>query len=186
MTMRRTLGQSLALPLVLPLLLTGLGTLSACGSDVGAASDRSGSSESAPAEPSEPGAPSSGSSSNPAAGRVDFEEVALVSETAAGGRVTKEPVRLDDAAAVRALTGRLRSEGLGRKVARAVRGADVPADQALLGAVVSVGCDVPPGVRVEDTGAGPAITALPVESPLQECFAPVTTVAVVSVPADAL
>jgi hypothetical protein len=167
--MRRTLGQSLALAAFWAAAVTG------CGSDAGTASD-----------PATDPASSSTRSSSSSAGGLDFDEVALVSQTAAGGRVSPEPVPLDGAAAVSAFTDRFRSPGLGRRVARAVRRADLPPGRALLGAVVAVGCDVPPGVRVEDSGAGPEITALPVESPKQECFAPVTTVAVVSVPADTL
>ena len=165
--MRRALGQSLALALAASCAVAVTG----CGSDAGTATD--------PASPST-------ASSSPTAGGPDFDEVALVSQTAAGGRVSPRPVPLDGAAAVSAFTDQFRSPGLGRQVAKAVRRADVPPGRALLGAVVAVGCDVPPGVRVEDSGAGPEITALPVGSPKQECFAPVTTVAVVSVPADTL
>ena len=56
----------------------------------------------------------------------------------------------------------------------------------LLGSVVSVGCDVPPGVDVHRTGGGLAITAQKVAAPTKECFAPVTTVALVLVDAAAL
>ena len=70
-------------------------------------------------------------------------------------------------------------------MAGAVRRASPPDGRVLLGAVVAVGCDVPPGVRVEGAGSDLRILAKPVPSPLQECLAPVTTVAVVSVPADA-
>ncbi len=45
--------------------------------------------------------------------------------------------------------------------------------------VVSVGCDVPPGATVQDG----VIVPEKVASPLKECFAPVTTVALASVPA---
>jgi hypothetical protein len=168
--MRRTLGQALALAAF-------CAAATGCGSDPGTATDPASGSPSATS-------PSTGPSSSPGGG-LDFEEVALVSQTAAGGRVSRKPVRLDGPAAVGAFTDQFRSPGLGRQVEKAVRRADVPPDRALLGAVVAVGCDVPPGVQVEDSGAGPEITALPVESPTQECFAPVTTVAEVSVPADA-
>jgi hypothetical protein len=60
----------------------------------------------------------------------------------------------------------------------------VPSGQTLLGAVVAIGCDVPPGVTVQHADGGLAITALKVEKPREECFAPVTTVALVAVDAD--
>ncbi len=128
-------------------------------------------------------APPTGPAPAPA---IDFTEIALVSATAAGGRVSATPARVDDPAAVAAFGDRFRGTVLGRRVRAVVRRADVGADRVLLAAVVAIGCDVPPGVRVDRSSAGPRITALPVESPLPECFAPVTTVAVVSVPADAL
>jgi hypothetical protein len=156
MTMRRTLGPAPALTLLALALLGGCGSRSA-------GPDRA-------ADPTQaPGA----------------RQVALVSQTAAGGRVSARPVRLGAPASVDRFTAQFRGDALAAKVAAAVRRADVPASRVLLGAVVAVGCDVPPGVRVEGSGADLGITALPVRSPKQECFAPVTTVAVVSVPADA-
>jgi len=165
MTMRRPQAQSLVLAAL-------AATLVGCGSGADTASDGGS------------GRPSDRSSAS--SGVLDFDQVALVSQTAAGGRVSAEPVRLDRPRAVHRFTGQFRGDALAVKVAAEVRRADVPDDRTLLGAVVAVGCDVPPGVRVEDSAAGPQVTALPVEAPQQECFAPVTTVALVSVPASAL
>jgi hypothetical protein len=51
------------------------------------------------------------------------------------------------------------------------------------GAVVAVGCDRPPGAVVSLDAKGQVqITAEEVASPLQECLAAVTTVAVATVP----
>jgi hypothetical protein len=51
------------------------------------------------------------------------------------------------------------------------------------GAVVAVGCDRPPGAVVSlDANGDVQITPEEVASPLQECLAPVTTVALASVP----
>jgi hypothetical protein len=130
-----------------------------------------------------------GSGTDPSGGRAsdqpDVVVVALVSQTAGGGQVSAKPVRLDRPAAVTRFTGQFRGHALRTKVAGAVRRASPPDGRVLLGAVVAIGCDAPPGVRVEGTGSDLRILAKPVPSPLQECLAPVTTVAVVSVPADA-
>ena len=169
--MRRTLGQSLALAVLGGACLTG------CGSGAGTASDDA----HAPASRS-----ASASASASARSQPDVTRVALVSQTAAGGRVGGQPVRLDTPAAVHRFTAPFRGGTLAGKVAAAVRRADVPPGRVLLGAVVAVGCDIPPGVRVVGSGPGLRLVATPVRQPKQECFAPVTTVAVVSVPAGAV
>ena len=78
------------------------------------------------------------------------------------------------------------NEALGDQLTTAIRKADVPEDQQLAAAVVSIGCDVPPGVTVQELESGLAIVPLKVKSPLQECLAPVTTVALVAVDESAL
>ena len=51
-----------------------------------------------------------------------------------------------------------------------------------MGAVVAIGCDVPPGRLGREQGPdGWVVTPHKVPSPLQECFAPVTSVAIVAV-----
>jgi hypothetical protein len=67
-----------------------------------------------------------------------------------------------------------------------MRKADLPRDQKLAAAVVSIGCDVPPGVTVQKLEDGVAIVPREVPSPLPECLAPVTTVALVGVDESAL
>jgi len=168
--MRRTLGQSLALAVL------GAACLTGCGSGAGTASDHA----DAPASGSAAASASDSASSQP-----DVTRVALVSQTAAGGRVGEQPVRLDSPAAVHRFTAPFRGGTLAGKVAAAVRRAEVPSGRVLLGAVVAVGCDIPPGVRLVGSGPGLRLVATPVRQPKQECFAPVTTVAVVSVPAGA-
>ena len=68
------------------------------------------------------------------------------------------------------------------RVAAAVRQA-AASGHIVYGAVVAVGCDRPPGADVSlDADGRVQITAQEVPSPLQECLAPVTTVAIASVP----
>lgn len=145
--------------------------LSACGSDgggVGHGEDLAGS--------------STGTGTSP--GSVDFTEVALVDQTAAGGSVSERATVLDDAAALRTFSEQFRPSGMADRLHAAFEKADVPSGRTLIGAVVAVGCDVPPGVTVQHADGGLSITALKVKEPHQECFAAVTTVALVTVDSD--
>jgi hypothetical protein len=147
-----------------------------------------------PASPTASGTPPSGSpAASPAAspsqsssdstsdGAGDFTEVALLRLTGGGGRVGHRATVLDDPAAVDRFAAQFRSEALGNQLAAAIREADVPEGRTLAAAVVSIGCDVPPGVTVEKLEDGLAILPLKVPSPLPECLAAVTTVALVAV-----
>lgn len=112
-----------------------------------------------------------------------YQTVAIVSQTAAGGKVDGNAVRLDDSAARAAFLAQFRQASMTEKVDRAVASATVPSGYVLVAAVVAVGCDVPPGVDVTLSPDGYVLTAQQVDKPLQECLAPVTSVAIVAVPA---
>jgi hypothetical protein len=72
-----------------------------------------------------------------------------------------------------------------KRVRGALRGALEHTGPNLVGAIVASGCDVPPGVAVTSDGrGGVTIVAEEVASPLPECLIPVTTVALVNLPAD--
>ena len=182
--MRRTLGALL--------LTAALATpaLAGCADDGGdtraedaASSTASGSPSSA--SPSDvPSSPTSGAAST--RGAVDFTEVALLSETAAGGEVEHRATVLDDATAVSQFAAQFENGALSDQLTTAARGADVAKGQELAAAVVSIGCDVPPGVTVQKVEGGVAILPLKVKSPLKECLAAVTTVALVAVDESAL
>jgi hypothetical protein len=170
MVMRRTLG-SLSLATVL-----AAGVLTAgCGDERGATADDSAS----PISPTASGTPSA--TGQPQDETVDFKQVALVSMTGGGGRASTRAVLLEDEADVGRFASQFRAAALGNQLREAVRNAGLPDDGRLYGAVVSIGCDVPPGVTVTSTASGIAIEPKPVASPLQECLAPVTTVALVTV-----
>ena len=169
--MKRPLGPLLLAALMLcALLLSGCGASDS--SDV--ATDTSSPTTSPTTSPSMSPSPTKGGT--PADGQV----VALVSQTAAGGTVDTNAVRLDDQSALAAFIAQFR-RGLDRKVTEAVDSATVPSGQVLIGAVVSIGCDVPPGVTVTVDPDGYVLVPQPVPSPLKECFAPVTTVAIATV-----
>jgi hypothetical protein len=113
----------------------------------------------------------------------DPQTVAIVSETGAGGKVDPRAVPVQDETARARFTAQFTHGGLDAKIAQAVAGATVPEGYTVMAAVVSVGCDVPPGVTVTQSQDGWEVQPEAVPSPLQECFAPVTSVAVVAVPA---
>jgi hypothetical protein len=174
MVMRRTLG-----PLLLTALLTTALT-AGCGSDDSTVSDQGSPSPS----PGSSGSGSIGSGGLAGNGAVEFDQVALVSQSGAGGRVGERATVLDDSAAVTAFTRQFRTDAVANRIESEIRKADVPDDQTVLGAVVSVGCDVPPGVAVQRVSGGIVITPMKVKSPLQECLVAVTTVALVAVDSD--
>ena len=127
---------------------------------------------------SDPGGGGSAASptSQPDSGYVVSDQ--LVSQTAGNGTVAKVATPLPDQAAVDAFTHGL-ADPLAAKVVQAVEQTQVASGQRLYGQVVAVGCDVPPAVTVERDPV--AAHAEPVASPRPECFAPVTTVALVVV-----
>jgi hypothetical protein len=163
--MKRLLGPCLA---VLVLLLGGCGDGT---SDVASDPSSGGS-----------GGTTSSTPTDKSSGSTDAQTIAILSQTGAGGRVDVRAVRLDDPTAREQFVSQFNRPGLGARVEKAVASATVPSGYALLGAVVSLGCDVPPGVNVTVSPGGYLLEAQPVPSPLKECFAPVTTVAIVAVP----
>ena len=105
--------------------------------------------------------------------------VRLVSQTGGGGRVANEATRVSDDAEVDRYV-----VGFERALADQLRAAIAASSRAggtLYAQVVALGCDVPPGASVE-AGKDVVIRPDPVASPRRECFAPVTTVALVLVP----
>ena len=134
--------------------------------------------------PNEP-APSSVSRSDQEGG-LDHTVVDIVSATAAGGDVDNLATVLDADSAVADFTEQFEGHTLATQVGNAANRADTPPGQVLVGAVISIGCDVPPGVTVTSTDSGVVITPKKVLKPLKECFAAVTTVALVNVDADAV
>ena len=128
-----------------------------------------------------PSATDSSSPSSPGSGPVDATTIAVLSQTAAGGMVSPMAVRLDTTGQIRAFTAPLMQRGLGPRVMKALAKAQVPPGSHVYGAIVSIGCDVPPGVDVVRSGDGVRIVAQEVESPKPECLAPVTTVGLVAV-----
>jgi hypothetical protein len=106
----------------------------------------------------------------------------LISMTGGGGRMSQRASELDTPAQVRAFTSQFHLPALPHRISAVVTQV-APKAHLLYGAVVAVGCDRPPGVDVLLDGSGRVqIVPHEVASPLPECLAAVTTVAIVSVP----
>lgn len=177
--MRRPLGSVLPVLLLVALPLLGL---SACGDDEGGTvtDDSALETSQGPSEDTPESSPR-----DPQGDGVDFELVEMITETAAGGATSETAVPLNDDNAVQAFNQQFETDALPTRVQEAVEATEVPDDMLLYGAVVSIGCDAPTDVRVTESGSGLVITAMKVPSPHQECFAAMTTVALVLVPASA-
>ena len=158
--MRRTLGTTLATILA----TTALATTAACGSAT-----------SSTASPAGPGP--SGPGPVPGA-----KVLPLISQTGGGGRVSTQASLLGTQAQVAGFTRQFRAPAMAHRVSAAVADA-AKSGYLVYGAVVSLGCDVPPGAAVSlDANGEVQLTAAEVASPLPECLAPVTTVALATVP----
>jgi hypothetical protein len=127
--------------------------------------------------------PSAQTPDKPSAGPIHGAEVLpLISQTAGGGRVSTQATLLGTRAQVAAFTAQFRVPGLAHRVTAAAAEA-ARSGHLVYGAVVALGCDVPPGAVVAlDANGDVQLTAEEVASPRPECLAPVTTVAVATVP----
>jgi hypothetical protein len=106
------------------------------------------------------------------------DPVTLVSGTAGGGDLATSATDVSEHATLAAYVEQF-DDPFAAKVTSAAGRVDVGNGQALLAQVVAIGCDAPPSAHVR----GDVIVPAKVASPLQECFAPVTTVALAVVPA---
>jgi hypothetical protein len=134
-------------------------------------------------DPASPSATTSGPSLPDKAG--DPEVVDILTATAAGGAVTDPAVPLADDVAVQAFVAQFTGGDLADQVQDAVAGVDAADREQLYGAVVAIGCDAPTDVTVFSSPSGVSIQPVTVPSPKSECFAPMTSVALVLVPTAA-
>jgi len=102
--------------------------------------------------------------------------------TAAGGPASGPTYDVGSAEGMNTLLGDVR-DPLRAQVSRAIAATVVPEGQRLLGGVVAVACAAPASATLVELADG-GIGLAPVweEKPPQECFAPVTSIALVLVP----
>lgn len=120
---------------------------------------------------------------SPSPGPVTGAQVLpLISLTGAGGQVSTAATLLDTRAHVKEFSQQFRAGVLFGRIMASVAQAK-KSGYLVYGAVVAVGCDRPPGADVMlDENGDVQIVAREVASPLPECLAPVTTVAIATVP----
>jgi hypothetical protein len=108
----------------------------------------------------------------------------LISMTGAGGRAVSSAGPLDSPREVERFAEQFPTPATRRRVVDAISQVSVPAGHRLVGQVVAVGCDRPPGADVVVDKSG-QVRLVPhaVASPLQECLVAVTTVALAIIPA---
>jgi len=127
----------------------------------------------------DPGASSSPPPSGPSS--PAGAKVHLISLTGAGGQPSGTASPLNTPDQVAAFTQQFRAPAMAHRIQDYVEHLDGADD--VQGAVVALGCDRPPGAAVQVDGSGTVtITPYDVESPLEECLAAVTTVAIAVIP----
>lgn len=124
---------------------------------------------------------SSGEADDEPRGDIDFTLVEVISETAVGGMVFPGGVALTDATALQQFTGQFENDRMQVRLTQAFADLTVPDDQAAYAAVVAIGCEPPADVTVTSTDTGIIIEGVRSTQKPIECFAPVTSVAVVLV-----
>ena len=107
----------------------------------------------------------------------------LISMTGAGGRAQPTATLLNSRPDIQSFAQQFRVPAMSRRLESALRGVEHGPNEDVVGQIVAVGCDRPPGVDVMADPAGD-IRLVPheVASPLEECLAAVTTVAVAVLP----
>lgn len=150
-----------------------LGVTAACGSSSSTAAD--------------PGrAPASDPAGNPTRtpGPIPGAVVLpLIPMTGAGGQPQRTAAPLNTPQDVDAFARQFRVSEMSARIQKVVDDAQRGSDDDIVGQIVSVGCDVPPGADAMVTKGG-ELQLVPheVASPLQECLAAVTTVAIAVLP----
>ncbi len=139
----------------------------------------------APTASDTPSSPTSSSSSPAPAEPTPVEgwdQVAILTSSAAGGRVSAVAARLDTPEAIAAFADQFTNPALGNQIRSASRRADLAGDRTLVGAVVTVGCAVPDTLELAGLGRRLLLSAGPIESSPPECLVAMTSVGLVAVP----
>ncbi|MDZ5621990.1 hypothetical protein SFC88_14175 [Nocardioides sp. HM23] len=114
---------------------------------------------------------------------ADLEVVDIVSGVAAGGEVAETATIIESEAVLGRYLDQFRSPTLVDELMAVVETAD-PVEGRVIGlAVIEVSCNEPPSAHVTQVGGRFFVTAGKVVNPHPECYAPVTSVAVLDLPA---
>ncbi|WP_183099927.1 hypothetical protein [Nocardioides pelophilus] len=112
----------------------------------------------------------------------DPRVVTIVSGTAADGDVAAEATLIEDDRDLARYLEQFTSPSLAGDLQDAVDAVE-PADDRVVGvAVIAIGCDVPPSATVTQDDGAFVVMPGKIVDPHYECFAPVTSVAVLDLP----
>ena len=114
-------------------------------------------------------------------GEIPFDLVEMISESAVGGMVAPGAIALSDASAVQQFSTQFEDDRMSTRLAQVVADLEVPEDKAAYAAVVGSGCGVPTDGTVTSTDTGIVIVGVKPTTKPVECFAAVTSVAIVLV-----
>jgi hypothetical protein len=113
----------------------------------------------------------------------DARVLPLISMTGAGGRVESTATLLNTPADVRSFAQQFGQPAVWHRIQHEIGDLQKSSDHDVVGQVVMVGCDRPPGATVTVNTQGDVVLVPgEVASPLQECLAAVTTVAIAVLP----
>ncbi len=123
-----------------------------------------------------------GGTTEPTADAAEPELVKIVDITAAGGAVSPRAYYVDDPEEMQAYVQTFEDRaGATAAVQQAVADAGEREGRLAI-ATIAIGCDVPPTASVTVTADGPQVRPGKIVDPLPECFAPVTSMALVEIP----
>lgn len=108
--------------------------------------------------------------------------VDIVSGSAAGGDVAAEATVIEDDRALERYLRQFDSDPFVGELTEAIDAHELAGDRVLGLAVIEISCDEPPSATVTSDGDAFVVTAAKVTSPHIECYAPVTSVAVLDLP----
>lgn len=123
-----------------------------------------------------------GGSTEPSPDASEAELVQMLVLTSAGGEVSPTAYYVDDREAMDAYAKTFEDrDDVTAAVQQAVKDAG-DTEGRLAAATVAIGCDVPADVSVTEGDNGPEVHPDKIADPKQECFAPMTSIAIVEVP----
>jgi len=110
--------------------------------------------------------------------------VAILSGSAAGGEASLTAIDLGSPAGVDRLVSGVEHGSLAYDVRAKVAATEVPDGRRLVGAIVAVGCDIPVDVKVAEASDPVRLEPVFEGKPIRECFAAVTSIALVLLDAE--
>ncbi|KAA1425890.1 hypothetical protein [Nocardioides antri] len=149
------------------LLLTLSLALTACGDEAGDSAD-----DAASVPPS----------ATPSSDVGEPEVITILSGSAAGGEVAEEATPLEDEQDITRYVEQFESPSFAADLADAVRVVPLAEGRVAGAAVIAIGCDVPSKATVTEEDGAFVVTPGKIVKPHQECYAPVTSVAVLDLP----